>query len=70
MIPMMLQQGYMALAITFDVWGLANMVNNGVKEARAVVLKDAEEAAAKENGTADGSADGAAEVVVGKAPPS
>ena len=78
MIPMMLQQGYKALAVTFDVWGVANMVKDGMDEARAVILQDAN--AAKENGTAkeaDNSSEGAnnlahgaVEVVVGRAPSS
>jgi 4-hydroxy-2-oxoheptanedioate aldolase len=77
MIPMMLQQGYKCLAVTFDVWGMANMVKNGMDEARAVIEKDV--AAATKNGTAkeangskasnDG-ANGAVEVVNGRAPPS
>ncbi len=36
MIPMMIEQGYRAIAVTFDVWGFANMVNDGVKNAKAV----------------------------------
>jgi 4-hydroxy-2-oxoheptanedioate aldolase len=53
MIPIMLQQGYKALAVTFDVWGVANMVKNGMDEARAVVEKIAADGAAPaENGTA------------------
>lgn len=71
MIPMMLQQGYKALAVTFDVWGVANMVNDGMNEARAIIEQSID--AAKENShveqavngskVANGSADGAVEVV-------
>lgn len=52
MIPMMLQQGYKALATTFDVWGVANMVKDGMVEARAVIEKAVADAA-KENGHAE-----------------
>lgn len=74
MIPVMLQQGYKALAVTFDVWGVANMVNDGMNEARGIIEKIVDEQ--KENGAAkeangakgeNGSANGStAEVVVGK----
>ena len=54
MIPIMLQQGYKALAVTFDVWGVANMVKDGLDGARAISEKIAADAAAvqAENGTA------------------
>ncbi len=75
MIPMMLQQGYKALAVTFDVWGVANMVNDGMNEARAIIEQSID-SAAKENShveqavngskVANGSANGALEVVTGR----
>lgn len=73
MIPMMLQQGYKALAVTFDVWGVANMVNDGMKEARAIIEQDVA-ANEKSNGeqavngskVANGGADGAVELVTGR----
>ena len=78
MIPLMLQQGYKALAVTFDVWGVANMVNDGMNEARAIIEQSID--TAKENGHAEqaangskvsnGSADGAVEVVTGRTPSS
>lgn len=37
MIPMLIQQGYVAIAVVFDVWGMAGLVNDGVKKARAFV---------------------------------
>lgn len=46
MIPFMIQSGYRALAVTFDVWGLANLVKDGMNKARAF----AEEVAATQNG--------------------
>lgn len=46
MIPILLQQGYKALAVTFDVWGVANMVKDGMGEARKVINKIADDAAA------------------------
>jgi 4-hydroxy-2-oxoheptanedioate aldolase len=36
MVPMMIQNGYRALAVTFDVWGIANMVKDGMTKARAL----------------------------------
>lgn len=66
MIPIMLQQGYKGLAVTFDVWGVANMVKDGMEEARAVILKNVDETAAKENGHGNGTA----EVVTREAPSS
>lgn len=48
MISVLLQQGYKALAVVFDVWGVANMVDAGMKEARGIV----DAAAAAENGDA------------------
>ncbi|KAL2256824.1 hypothetical protein VTK26DRAFT_1066 [Humicola hyalothermophila] len=45
MIPMMLEQGYAVLCVTFDVWGVANMVKNGMEEARAIIEKNVDEAA-------------------------
>jgi 4-hydroxy-2-oxoheptanedioate aldolase len=67
MIPMMLQQGYKALATTFDVWGVANMVKDGMTEARAVIEKAVAETA-QENGAAEANgakeANGTAEVPV------
>lgn len=34
MIPMMIQQGYSAIAVVFDVWGIANLLNDGIKQAK------------------------------------
>lgn len=36
MVPMMIKSGYRALAVTFDVWGIANMVKDGMTKARAL----------------------------------
>lgn len=63
MTPIMLQQGYKALAVMFDIWGMANMVKDGIVEARAVIEKEVD--AAKQDGTANGHPkNGTAEVVV------
>ncbi|KAK4098532.1 Phosphoenolpyruvate/pyruvate domain-containing protein [Parathielavia hyrcaniae] len=71
MIPMMLQQGYKAVAVAMDVWAVANMVKDGVNDARAMIEKIVDEENEKgADATANGSANGAAEVVVGKAPSS
>lgn len=42
MIPMMIQQGCCAIAVVFDYWGVAQMVHDGVKAARAMVEGPAE----------------------------
>lgn len=59
MIPMMVQQGYVAIAVVFDVWGMARLVSEGVKGARALV-ESQEEPEGKESDEA--------EVVNGKPP--
>lgn len=33
-IPMMVEQGYRAISVVFDVWGLANLVDGKMKEGR------------------------------------
>lgn len=43
MIPMMIQQGYRAIAVVFDVWGLANMVHGSLKQGRALAQQAGEE---------------------------
>ena len=64
MIPMMIQQGYAVIGVAFDVWGLAGLVNDGMKAARAIVEKgDLPEAKEGEPESTE------AEVVNGKAPP-
>lgn len=37
MIPMMIKGGYRALAVAFDVWGLAGLVAEGMKKAKEIV---------------------------------
>jgi 4-hydroxy-2-oxoheptanedioate aldolase len=34
MIPGMIQQGFRAIAVAFDVWGFANLVDGGIKKGR------------------------------------
>ncbi|KAK2623714.1 hypothetical protein QTJ16_006895 [Diplocarpon rosae] len=34
MVPMMIQQGYKAIAVAFDMWGLANVVNGNLQKGR------------------------------------
>jgi hypothetical protein len=57
MIPMMIQQGYGAIAVVFDYWGLANMVHSGLKEAKGILDNAAAAESKTENGdAANGSA--------------
>lgn len=76
MIPMMLQQGYKALAVTFDVWGVANMVNDGMNEARAIIEQSIDatkessdvKQAVDDSKVANGSVDNTGEVVTERTP--
>lgn len=43
MIPMMIKQGYKAIAVAFDLWGLANLVNTGINKGREYAKAVAEE---------------------------
>lgn len=45
MIPMMIKGGYRAVAVAFDVWGLAGLVNDGLKKAKTFVDAEEEEKA-------------------------
>lgn len=36
MVPMLLQAGYRAIAVSFDVWGLTKMMHGSLQEARAM----------------------------------
>lgn len=51
MIPMMIQQGYKAIAVLFDMWGLANLVNSGIQKGKEFA-RQAGDAKANGNGTA------------------
>jgi 4-hydroxy-2-oxoheptanedioate aldolase len=51
MIPMMIKGGYAALAVAFDVWGLANLVHDGLVTAKGYLpTKEQEDSVAVENG--------------------
>ncbi|KAJ5041681.1 uncharacterized protein L3040_005254 [Drepanopeziza brunnea f. sp. 'multigermtubi'] len=43
MVPMMLKQGYRAIAVAFDMWGLANVVHGGLVKARGYAKEAGEE---------------------------
>jgi len=58
MIPMMIQQGYRAIAVAFDVWGFANLVHGNLKQAKEFAAQ-----ASEANGVPNG-------IPNGKAPPS
>lgn len=65
MIPMMIQQGYVVIAVAFDVWALAGLAHDGMKAAREVLEKES-----KPEDKDAGAEEGTAEVVIGEAPPS
>ena len=46
MIPTLIQQGFRAIAVQFDVWGLSKLIHGSLTEARAA----AKQVAAKSNG--------------------
>jgi 4-hydroxy-2-oxoheptanedioate aldolase len=48
MIPGMIEQGYRAIAVAFDVWGFANLVHGGLQAGRAFAQQ-----AGETNGTAE-----------------
>ena len=56
MVPMMIQQGYRAIAVAFDMWGLSNLVHGSIAKGREYA-----QAAGATNGKA---------IPNGKAPPS
>ena len=56
MVPMLLEQGYRVIAIAFDVWGLAGLVSDRLKESRADA---AESVKSLTNGKATNGADAA-----------
>lgn len=55
MVPMMIQQGYRAIAVAFDMWGFANLCHGSLEKAKAFARQTGEA-----NGTANGMANGEA----------
>jgi 4-hydroxy-2-oxoheptanedioate aldolase len=50
MIPMLIQQGFRAIAVQFDVWGLSKLIHGSLVQARAA----AKQVAAESKGTTNG----------------
>ena len=50
-VPSMIDQGFAAIAVVFDVWGIAGMVSSAMAEARKAINEKLEGA----NGVAEGS---------------
>ena len=50
MVPMLIQQGFRAIAVQFDVWGLSKLIHGSLTQARAA----AKQVAADANGTSNG----------------
>lgn len=50
MVPMLIQQGFRAIAVQFDVWGLSKLIHGSLTQARAA----AKEVAANTNGETKG----------------
>lgn len=51
MVPMLIQQGFRAIAVQFDVWGLSKLVHGSLAQARTA----AKQVAAEANGESSGS---------------
>lgn len=49
MVPMLIQQGFRAIAVQFDVWGLSKLIHGSLTEARAAAQKVAAETNGKSN---------------------
>lgn len=50
MVPMLIQQGYRAIAVQFDVWGLSKLIHGSLTQARAAAKQVAAEANGESNG--------------------
>jgi 4-hydroxy-2-oxoheptanedioate aldolase len=50
MVPMMIKQGFRLIAVTFDVWGLANLVAGNMKQGREHAEAVAKEMEAQSDG--------------------
>ena len=50
MVPMLIQQGFRAIAVQFDVWGLSKLIHGSLAQARAAAKQVAAEANGESNG--------------------
>jgi 4-hydroxy-2-oxoheptanedioate aldolase len=50
MIPMLISQGFGAIAVSMDVWGLANLVHGNLKQGRECAQQASEAKKAEING--------------------
>lgn len=50
MVPMMIQQGFRAIAVQFDVWGFSKLIHGSLTQARDAAQKVAAETNGKTNG--------------------
>lgn len=50
MVPMLIQQGFRAIAVQFDVWGLSKLIHGSLTQARAAAKQVAAEADGESNG--------------------
>lgn len=50
MVPMLIQQGFRAIAVQFDVWGFSKLVHGSLTQARDAAQKVAAETNGKTNG--------------------
>jgi 4-hydroxy-2-oxoheptanedioate aldolase len=49
-VPMLIQQGFRAIAVQFDVWGLSKLVHGSLTQARAAAKQVADAATGESNG--------------------
>lgn len=50
MVPMLIQQGFRAIAVQFDVWGLTKLIHGSLTQARAAAKQNAAESEGDSNG--------------------
>lgn len=53
MVPMLIQQGFRAIAVQFDVWGLSKLIHGSLEQARAAAKQFAPGEKGASNGTSN-----------------
>ncbi len=54
MVPMLLQQGFRAIAVQFDVWGLTRLIHGSLTQARGFAKQFVAEGNDATNGESNG----------------
>lgn len=53
-VPMLIQQGFRAIAVQFDVWGLSKLIHGSLTQARDAAKQFAPGGKSESNGTSNG----------------